>query len=149
MHGPPTVDDGSTLNLTIRQGSAYLFRRTICHARCEERPEDHLELLRCYYNFVRLHRALKFGCDIRTPAMQAGLTPRRLTFREIFSSRIHFLARRNVTFVFFDSTFVGQCGRFTPFYGRVTTLDGGSTTQRPNQRQSIARCPVPEQEQLQ
>ena len=29
-------------------------------------------------------RALKFGREIRTPAMQAGLTTRRLTFRDIF-----------------------------------------------------------------
>ena len=43
-----------------------------------------MELLRCYYNFVRPHGALKFGCEIRTPAMQAGLTTRRLTFRDIF-----------------------------------------------------------------
>src|SRR5262245_45949640 len=49
------------LNLTIRQGSAYLLRRTICHTRWKERLEDQLELLQCYYNFVRLHRALKFG----------------------------------------------------------------------------------------
>jgi hypothetical protein len=35
--------------------------------------------------------------------MQAGLTSRRLTLREIFSSAMHFLALRNVTFVFFDS----------------------------------------------
>ena len=28
--------------------------------------------------------ALKFGREIRTPAMQAGLTTRRLTFRDIF-----------------------------------------------------------------
>ena len=72
------------LNLTIRQSSAYLCRRTICQARCKERLEDHLELLRCYYNFVRPHRALKFGLEIRTPAMQAGLVSRRLSFREIF-----------------------------------------------------------------
>ncbi len=72
------------LNLTIRQGSAYLFRRTICHARWKERLEDHLELLRCYYNFVRPHRALKFGREVRTPAMQAGLVSRRLSLREIF-----------------------------------------------------------------
>ena len=91
------------LNLTIRQGSAYLFRRTICHARWKEHLEDHLELIRCYYNFVRPHRALKFGLEVRTPAMQAGLTTRRLTFREIFSSTMLFLALRNVTFVFFDS----------------------------------------------
>src|SRR6185295_14837822 len=36
------------------------------------------------YNFVRPHRALKFACEVRTPAMQAGLTTRRLTLREIF-----------------------------------------------------------------
>ncbi len=57
------------LNLTIRQNSAYLSRRTICHARCKERFEDHLALIRCYYNFIRPHRALKFGPEIRTPAM--------------------------------------------------------------------------------
>jgi IS1 family transposase len=91
------------LNLTIRQGSAYLRRRTICHARCKERLEDHLELLRCHYNFVRPHRALKFGREVRTPAMQAGLTSRRLTFREIFSSTMHFLVLQNATVVFFDS----------------------------------------------
>jgi IS1 family transposase len=72
------------LNLTIRQGSAYLFRRTICHARWKECLEDHLELLRRYYNFVRPHRALKFGSEIRTPAMQAGLVSKRLSFREVF-----------------------------------------------------------------
>jgi IS1 family transposase len=72
------------LNLTIRKGSAYLSRRTICHARWKERLEDHLELLRCYYNFIRPHRALKFGREIRTPAMQAGLVTKRLSFREVF-----------------------------------------------------------------
>ena len=36
--------------------------------------------------------------------MQAGLTTRRLTFREIFSSTMSFLALHNITFVFFDST---------------------------------------------
>ncbi len=46
--------------------------------------DEHLELFRCYYNFVRSHGALKFGRAIRTPAMQAGLTARRLTFRDIF-----------------------------------------------------------------
>ena len=74
------------LNLTIRQGSAYLFRWKIYHARWKERLEDHLELLRCYYNFVRPQMALKFGREMRTPAIQAGLTTRRLTLREIFPS---------------------------------------------------------------
>jgi hypothetical protein len=80
------------LNLTIRQGSAYLCRRTICHARWRERLEGHLESLRCFYNFVRPHRALKFGQDMRTPAMQAGLTGKRLTLRQIFCSGIILLA---------------------------------------------------------
>jgi hypothetical protein len=91
------------LNLTIRQGSAYLSRRTICQARWKERLKDHLELLRCHYNFVRPHRALKFGREVRTPAQQAGLTNRALTFREIFSSRLLLVASKNVIFVLFDS----------------------------------------------
>jgi len=91
------------LNLTIRQGSAYLGRRTICQARCKGRLEDHLELLRCYYNFVRPHRALKFGREVRTPAQQAGLTERSLTLREIFSSRLYFEVSRSVIFALFNS----------------------------------------------
>ena len=72
------------MHLTIRQGSAYLSRRTLSHARSEDKLEEHLELLRCHYNFVRPHGALQFGREVRTPAMQAGLATRRLTFREIF-----------------------------------------------------------------
>ena len=74
------------LNLTIRQSSAYLSRRTLSHARATDTLDAHLELLRCYYNFVRLHRALRFGRETRTPAMQAGLATRRLTLRDIFVS---------------------------------------------------------------
>ena len=74
------------LNLTIRQSSAYLSRQTLSHARSTDTLEAHLELLRCYYNFVRPHGALKFGRETRTPAMQAGLASRRLTFRDIFES---------------------------------------------------------------
>ena len=61
------------LNLTIRQGSAYLRRRSPCHARGADQLRGHVELLRCYYNFIRPHRALRFGRETRTPAMQAGL----------------------------------------------------------------------------
>jgi hypothetical protein len=43
------------------------------------------------------------GAKIRTPALQAGLTTRRLTFREIFSSPSRFWAPQNVTVVFFNS----------------------------------------------
>ncbi len=79
------------LNLTIRQGSAYLCRRSPCHARVKEHLTNHLELLRCYYNFVRPHRALKFGKETRTPAMQAGLASRRLSFRQIFTAMLLFV----------------------------------------------------------
>jgi hypothetical protein len=88
------------LNLTIRQGSAFLFRRTICHARQKQRLADHLELLRCYYNFVRPHRALEFGREVRTPAMQAGLVKRRLSFRDIFSESPLFWLFAEIHFVF-------------------------------------------------
>ena len=56
---------------------------TLSHARSEDKLEEHLELLRCHYNFVRPHGALQFGREVRTPAMQAGLATQRLTFREI------------------------------------------------------------------
>ena len=90
--GLTNSEDSSTLNtsfvermnLTIRQGSAYLARRALSHARSEDKLEEHLELLRCHYNFVRPHGALKFGREARTPAMQAGLATRRLSFRDVF-----------------------------------------------------------------
>ena len=99
------------LNLTIRQGSAYLGRRTICHARWKERLEDHIELFRCYYNIIRPHRALKFGRDVRTPAMQAELNNRALTLREVFSSKMVFLALKNVIFVFEEAPSVSVAAR--------------------------------------
>jgi hypothetical protein len=48
--------------------------------------------------------------EVRKPAMQAGLTRKRRTYKEIFSSAIHFRALRNVTFVFFDSPFLVDVG---------------------------------------
>ena len=74
------------LNLTIRQGSAYLRRRSTSHARCADPLCEHVELLRCYYNFVRPHRALRFGRETRTPAMQAGLVSQPLTWSDIFKA---------------------------------------------------------------
>jgi hypothetical protein len=74
------------LNLTIRQGCAYLRRRTACHSRYKDLLTDNLALQMCYYNFVRPHSALKFGNKIRTPAMQAGLVKKQLNFREIFTA---------------------------------------------------------------
>ncbi|MFT4543078.1 MAG: IS1 family transposase [Planctomycetota bacterium] len=75
-------------NLTIRQSSAYLNRRSPGHARRKRTLEEHLELLHCHYNFCRPHGSLKFGPVTRAPAMQAGLARKRLTFREIFTARI-------------------------------------------------------------
>ena len=73
------------LNLTIRQASAYLRRRSPCHARGIDQLRGHVELVRCHYNFVRPHRALRFGRETRTPAMQAGLVTSRLAWRDICS----------------------------------------------------------------
>ena len=91
-------EDSSTLNtsfierhnLTIRQGCSYLGRRTPCHARRTEFLEGQVALLMAYYNFLRPHRALKFGKTLRTPAMQAGLAKKRLSFRELFTSQAAF-----------------------------------------------------------
>ena len=73
------------LNLTIRQSTSYLTRRTTCFARYQEFLEKQLDILRCHYNFLRPHRALKFGSEIRTPAMQGGLAKRKLSFRDVFT----------------------------------------------------------------
>jgi transposase-like protein/IS1 family transposase len=54
------------LNLTIRQGTAFLTRRTACFARMQEFLKKQLEILRCHYNFLRPHRSLKFGRVTRT-----------------------------------------------------------------------------------
>ena len=74
------------LNLTIRHGSAYLHRRSPCHARGEDPLRGHVELLRCYYNFIRPHRAWRFGRETRTPAMQAGLVNKRLAWSDVFTA---------------------------------------------------------------
>ena len=74
------------LNLTIRQASAYLRRRSPCHARGADQLRSHVELVRCHYNFVRPHRALRFGRKTRTPAMQAGLVSTRLALSDIFTT---------------------------------------------------------------
>jgi len=78
-------------NLSIRRGCAYLHRRTPAHARRDDRLDQQLDLYRCYYNFVRPHMALKFGRLYKTPAMQAGLTEKQLTFRQIFMSGSSFV----------------------------------------------------------
>ena len=64
------------LNLTIRQGSAYLRRRSPGHARGADQLHGHVDLLRGSYNVIRPHRALKFGRETRTPAMPSRLGER-------------------------------------------------------------------------
>ena len=52
-----------------------------------DRPRrGHVDLLRCYYNFIRPHRALKFGRETRTPPMQAGLVSGPMNWIDIFTA---------------------------------------------------------------
>jgi hypothetical protein len=44
------------------------------------------------------------GREIKTPAQQAGLVKRAMTWREVFSARIVFLAPRKILFVFVRCT---------------------------------------------
>ena len=88
-------EDSSTINtsfierhnLTIRQGCSYLGRRTACHARDRDHLDGNMALLMCHYNFIRPHLALKFGKEIRTPAMEAGIVSQRVSFRDVFTCR--------------------------------------------------------------
>ena len=100
------------LNLTIRRGSAYLNRRSPCHARKKRTLDDHLELLRCYYNFCRPHGSLKFGSVVRTPAMQAGLVNRTLSLRAIFTDRgvlVLFVIARPRTWMYHEGGELIKC----------------------------------------
>jgi hypothetical protein len=47
---------------------------------------EQIEILKCVHNFVRPHQALRFGKTTRTPAVQAALTTRKLSLRNIFLS---------------------------------------------------------------
>jgi hypothetical protein len=88
------------LNLTIRQGVAFLVRRTWWTARFTSELELHLQSWRGYYYFVRYHESLRvqFSQPIqrkgkqtprhyrsRTPAMAANLTSHRWTVLELIS----------------------------------------------------------------
>ena len=78
---------GLELGLKDRHGGC-LRRRSPCHARDADQLRSHVELVRCHYNFVRPHRALRFGRETRTPAMQARLVSRRLALSDIFTGRL-------------------------------------------------------------
>ncbi len=73
------------LNLTIRRNTSYLHRQTPAHARSTQALAEQLDFQGCYYNFMRPHLALKFGNQIWTPTMMAGITKRKLTWRDVLS----------------------------------------------------------------
>ena len=75
------------LNFTIRQGNAYLQRQSPAHAHQIENLEKQLDLQQCYYNFLRPHMSLRFGTEIHTPAMVAGLAKRVLNWRDILEGK--------------------------------------------------------------
>ena len=58
---PCTPRSFERLTLTIRQGSAYVRRRSPGHARGADQLHGHIDRLRCSYNVIRPHRALKCG----------------------------------------------------------------------------------------
>jgi hypothetical protein len=73
-------------DLFIRRSLAFLHRRTTSLARSSAKLGEMVTLLQGYYNFVRTHGSLKFGKELRTPAQQAGLVRRRLSWREVFTA---------------------------------------------------------------
>ena len=74
------------LTLTIRQGSAYVRRRSPCHARGADQLHGHVDRLRGSYNVIRPHRALQCGRENRTPAMHAGLVNAPMNWSDIFTA---------------------------------------------------------------
>lgn len=74
------------LNLFIRRGLACMQRRTNSAAKSSKALLEAVTLLQCYYNFIRPHSSLKFGRHVRTPAQQAGLVSRRLSWQDVFLS---------------------------------------------------------------
>lgn len=72
------------LNLFLRRSCSYLHRRTSGKVRNPRRLSDMVEVIRCGYNFVRPHSALRPGGEPTTPAMQAGVFASPLSWRSIF-----------------------------------------------------------------
>lgn len=101
-------------NLTIRQGCAYLRRRTSSHSREKRCLKENIDLFQCYYNFIRPHSAFTFGTEVRTPAEMAGLVRRKLSFRDIFSlnSVIFLCAMIICSFSVFVNNL--NCDKFVP-----------------------------------
>ena len=81
----PNTSYVERLNLHTRRSCPYLQRRTPAPMRRPQRLADSLDINRLHYNFVRRHSSMRFGTELRTPAMMADLARRPLTFRELFS----------------------------------------------------------------
>jgi transposase-like protein len=73
------------LNLFLRFACCYLRRRTPAPMRKPERLRDAIDVLRCYYNFIRPHSAHTMVRGPCTPAMMADIFSRPLSFRDIFN----------------------------------------------------------------
>ena len=76
-------------NLTLRQHSRRLTRKTNGFSKVLRNLEAQLILVMAYYNFVRSHCSLKVkGKGERTPAMAAGLTDHKWSMSELLTYRI-------------------------------------------------------------
>jgi hypothetical protein len=92
------------LNLTIRQGSAYLSRRTICQARWKETSRRSPRVASLPLQFSEAPSSVEIWTRSQNTSPTGWVvTNRTLTLREIFSSRELFLASKNVVFALFET----------------------------------------------
>lgn len=85
-------------NLTSRQSTGRLVRKTLSHAKQERLLRRHFALEEAIYNFVRSPSALRVKLprrgaygrkwEQRTPALAAGLTEHIWTLEELLSYRL-------------------------------------------------------------
>ena len=98
------LSDGIAETNLFQEGSNLVFLHLHVLDRTINPLANVLGSLGSYYNFVRPHWALRFGKTVRTPAMQAGLVRRRLSFRDVFTSQVAF-------FLFFLMVVVARYAR--------------------------------------
>ena len=91
--GDPDISEFGTAfierhNLTLRMGMRRFMRRTLGHSKKKIHHEYMLALFMMYYNWVRPHMTLtaRAGGIPTTPAMAAGLSDRRFSFREFIAA---------------------------------------------------------------
>jgi hypothetical protein len=73
------------LNLFLRWRCSYLHRKTSGRVRNPYRLAMMVDLLRCHYNYIKPHLRLRFGTVTRTPAMQAKIFSKALSWRAVFA----------------------------------------------------------------